>query len=76
MKAAKWHSFDWKPKENGLYVVGSDEANILGLYLDGEWFKSLRPEEKLDIEYFGGWGTSEVSKEMNELRNKMAASNY
>lgn len=54
MKAAKWHSFDWKPKENGLYVVGSDEANILGLYLDGEWFKSLRPEEKLDIEYFGG----------------------
>lgn len=64
-KVSKWYSFNWKPKKDGLYVVGSDEANILGLYLNGEWVKSLCHEEKLNIEYFGGWGIAATLKEKN-----------
>jgi hypothetical protein len=70
-KVEYWHSFEWKPKEDGIYVVGNDTFNFLGLFLNGKWVKSLNPEEELDTYGLGCWGISKKSKEMNELRNKI-----
>ena len=74
-KVKEWFSFDVKPEKDGLYTIGSDKMSLLGLYLDGKWVKCLKPDEDLTVSMFGGWGVSELSEEMNRLRNELQTTN-